>query len=119
MNAIFGKSEEWQEYLIKYGSQLLADSCGEIKLDNMIYKNTVLQPLKTVLKINDQEYIRRFAETTKDVEEPELVYQALDAAGFETHDILGVANVVEVYMNNVWKTSGLMPKPVSLRNLKH
>lgn len=101
MNAIFGKSEEWQEYLIKYGSQLFADSCGEIKLDNMIYKNTVLQPLKTVLKINDQEYIRRFAETTKDVEEPELVYQALDAAGFETHDILGVANVVEVYMNNV------------------
>lgn len=50
MNAIFGKSEEWQEYLVQYGSQLFADSCGEIKLDNMIYKNTVLQPLKTVLK---------------------------------------------------------------------
>ena len=101
INAIFGKAEEWQEYLIKYGTKLFNDSCEEIKLDNMIYKNTVLQPLKAVLKINDQEYIHRFAETTKDVEEPELVYQALDTAGFETHDILGVANVVEAYMINV------------------
>ena len=101
MNAIFGKAEEWQEYLIQYGTQLFDESCGEIKLDNMIYKNTVLHPLKAVLKINDQEYICRFAETVKEVEEPELVYQALESAGFETQDILGVANVVIVYMNNV------------------
>lgn len=101
LNAVFNKSQEWASYLTKYGMELFLASCKEIKLDNMIYKNTVLTPLKTALKINDQDYITIFAETTKNVEKPELVFQALETAGFAIHDILSVANVIDSYMNYV------------------
>lgn len=101
MNSVYTRAEEWQQYFEKYGKNLFDASCAEIKLDNMIYKNTVLTPLKAGLKINDVDYVTQFAQTTAGTEDTELVYQALESAGFGTNEILGVANVVDVYMRYV------------------
>ncbi|MCR4661563.1 MAG: hypothetical protein K5765_06140 [Clostridia bacterium] len=101
MNAVYSKVEEWQPIFKKYGKMLFDKSCTEIKLDNMIYKNTVLSPLRNGLKINNIDYITQFAQTTAGLEETELVYQALESAGFNTSEILGVANVVDVYMRYI------------------
>ena len=66
----------------------------------MIYKNTVLTPLKNELKIGAQDYVKMFAEPVLS-EDQDLVYQALETAGFETNQILGVVNVVETYMDKI------------------
>ena len=62
--------------------------------NNMIYKNTVLTPLKKAMGLSNVDYVQRFVKTVKEKESPELVYQALETAGFETSEILSVANVV-------------------------
>lgn len=109
MNAVFGKTAEWQEYFVRYGKELYTESMAQIKLDNMIYKNTVLSPLKEALNINDIDYVNMFASTTKETEDKSLVYQALQTAGFETNEILGVVNVVELYMGLVLDNERIDP----------
>lgn len=98
LNTAFKKSEAWIPYFEKIAESLFAASVAEIRLDNMIYKNTVLSPLKAAMGMSNINYISRFAEKVKETEEPTLVYQALETAGFTTEEILGVINVVEVYI---------------------
>lgn len=101
LNNVFKKAETWIPYFERLSEMLFAESVSEIRLDNMIYKNTVLSPLKAAMGISNINYISRFAENVKRAEEPTLVYQALEAAGFTTEEILGVVNVVEVYIRSV------------------
>ena len=100
MNYSFKGNSDWNEYFKTIGSNLVTNSIKEIRLDNMIYKNTVLTPLKNELKIGAQDYIKMFAEPVLR-EDQDLVYQALETAGFETNQILGVVNVVETYMDKI------------------
>lgn len=100
MNKLFKTSIDWNEYFKKVGFELLINSIKEIKLDNMIYKNNILTPLKNELKISSQDYIKMFAEPILS-EDQDLVYQALEAAEFETNQILGVVNVIETYMDKI------------------
>ncbi len=100
MNSSFKTNADWNEYFKVVGSDLVTNSIKEIRLDNMIYKNTVLTPLKNELKIVAQDYIKMFAEPVLS-EDQDLVYQALETAGFETNQILGVVNVVETYMDKI------------------
>lgn len=100
MNSSFKGNSDWNEYFKTIGSNLVTNSIKEIRLDNMIYKNTVLTPLKNELKIGAQDYIKMFAEPVLS-EDQDLVYQALETAGFETNQILGVVNVVETYMDKI------------------
>ncbi len=100
MNSSFKTNAEWNEYFKVLGSNLVTNSINEIRLDNMIYKNTILTPLKNELKIGAQDYVKMFAEPVLS-EDQDLVYQALETAGFETNQILGVVNVVETYMDKI------------------
>ena len=89
MNSSFKTNADWNEYFKAVGTDLVTNSIKEIRLDNMIYKNTVLTPLKNELKIGTQDYVKMFAEPVLS-EDQDLVYQALETAGFETNQILGV-----------------------------
>lgn len=100
MNSSFKGNSDWNEYFKTIGSNLVTNSIKEIRLDNMIYKNTILTPLKNELKIGAQDYVKMFAEPVLS-EDQDLVYQALETAGFETNQILGVVNVVEIYMDKI------------------
>lgn len=100
MNSSFKGNSDWNEYFKTIGSNLVTNSIKEIRLDNMIYKNTVLTPLKNELKIVAHDYIKMFSEPVLS-EDHNLVYQALETAGFETNQILGVVNVVETYMDKI------------------
>lgn len=101
MNAIFNKNAEWKAYFETFAKDLFEASVEEIRLDNMIYKTTVLSPIKEALGMTEIDYITNFTKHIAKDEDSDLVYQALETAGFETTVILGVVNVVERYMQSV------------------
>lgn len=101
MNAIFNKNVEWKAYFETFAKDLFEASVEEIRLDNMIYKTTVLSPIKEALGMTEIDYITNFTKHIAKDEDSDLVYQALETAGFETNVILGVANVIEKYMQSV------------------
>lgn len=108
LNNVFKKAEMWRPYFKRLSEILFSESVSEIKLDNMIYKNTVLSPLKDTMNISNINYISRFAENVKKVEDPTLVYQALETAGFTTEEILSVVNVVEIYIKAVLDNESIL-----------
>ena len=101
MNAIFNKNAEWKAYFETFAKDLFEASVEEIRLDNMIYKTTVLSPIKEALGMTEIDYITNFTKHIAKDEDGDLVYQALETAGFETNVILGVVNVIEKYMQSV------------------
>ena len=101
MNAIFNKNVEWKAYFETFAKDLFEASVEEIRLDNMIYKTTVLSPIKEALGMTEIDYITNFTKHIANDEDSDLVYQALETAGFETNVILGVVNVIEKYMQSV------------------
>ena len=101
MNAIFNKNAEWKTYFESFAKDLFEASVEEIRLDNMIYKTTVLSPIKEALGMTEIDYISNFTKHIAKDEDSDLVYQALETAGFETNVILGVVNVIERYMQSV------------------
>lgn len=101
MNAIFNKNAEWKAYFETFAKDLFEASVEEIRLDNMIYKTTVLSPIKEALGMTEIDYITNFTKHIANDEDSDLVYQALETAGFETNVILGVVNVIEKYMQSV------------------
>lgn len=101
MNAIFNKTAEWKGYFEIFAKDLFEASVEEIRLDNMIYKTTVLSPIKEALEMTEIDYITNFTKHIAKDEDSDLVYQALETAGFETNVILGVVNVIERYMQSV------------------
>lgn len=101
LNETLKKSAEWKPFFERFANEMYAESVKEIRLDNMIYKNTVLSPLASAIGMSKTDYIFSFSQDIRKDEEPTLVYQALSAAGFATIEILGVANVVEVYIRAV------------------
>lgn len=101
MNAIFNKNVEWKAYFETFAKDLFEASVEEIRLDNMIYKTTVLSPIKEALGMTEIDYVTNFTKHIVKDEDSDLVYQALETAGFETNVILGVVNVIEKYMQSV------------------
>lgn len=101
MNAIFNKNAEWKAYFETFAKDLFEASVEEIRLDNMIYKTTVLSPIKEALGMTEIDYVTNFTKHIVKDEDSDLVYQALETAGFETNVILGVVNVIEKYMQSV------------------
>lgn len=95
LNDVFAKSTEWQPYFNSVATSLLSDSVSEIKIDNVIYKSTILNPLRKVLGLSDFDYVQKFAITLIASEDDEIVYEALVGAGFTIECVLSVVNVVE------------------------
>lgn len=106
LNSAFKSNAGWKTFFKELGLQLIEDNCAEVRLDNMIYKNTVLSPLQNEIGMSDVDFIQYFAKSVLD-EDSDLVYEALETAGFETNLILSVVNVVEKYMNAIVKDNNI------------
>ncbi|MDE6586207.1 MAG: hypothetical protein K2K80_05975 [Clostridia bacterium] len=101
LNSAFKKYPSWKNDFTEAAIGLYNESVSEVKIENIIYKNTVLTPLKGALQISNSEYVRKFSENICKTESKEIVYEALDSAGFTDMETLSVANVIETFMSNV------------------
>lgn len=101
LNSAFAKSKGWDTCFKRLAENYYADSVKEVKLDNVIYKNTVLSPLVKAVGMLDIDYITSFSQNVAKTEDPTLVYQALSSAGFDTGLILGIVNVIDLYLRAV------------------
>ena len=96
----FTVNESWENYFLPVAKGLFKESAAQIRLDNMIYKNAVLTPVKSALKMTDAEYVAKFADAVRG-EDENLIWQALEVAGFSFDDMLSVVNVVPRYIDAI------------------
>lgn len=108
LHTVFKAHSEWSTHFKNAATGLFDESVLSVKLDNVIYKNTVLAPLVSALNMPREDYVRKFSEQLRKSESTEIVYEALESAGFSPMEILGVANLVEPFINAV-----LQNRPIS------
>jgi hypothetical protein len=97
INNIFSKCEGWSAYFTKISKVIFGRYVSSVELENIIFKNTVLTPLRKAMEMPEAEYIAALAEPLKEKESAELVYQALESASFGESEILAVVNVIDLY----------------------
>ena len=91
------KCEGWNTYFKDMAEEIFARYVASVELENVIFKNTVLTPLRKAMEMPEAEYISALADPLKKKESAELVYQALESASFAESDILAVINVINIY----------------------
>lgn len=101
LNTAFAKCEGWNAYFAEIARDIFARYIQTVELESIIFKNTVLTPLRKAMDMPESEYISALAEPLKKKESAELVYQALDSASFTESEILAVVNVIELYATRV------------------
>jgi len=101
LNNAFSKCEGWNAYFAEIAKDIFNRYVQTVELESIIFKNTVLTPLKKAMDMPEAEYISALAEPLKAKESAELVYQALDSASFAESEILAVANVIDIYATRV------------------
>ena len=101
LNNAFSKNAEWQKYFVSTAKELFEESASEIKIDNAIYKSSVLNPLRKALGMNDFDYVSAFAKEMKKTEDDDIVYEALLSVGFTVDAVLSVVNVVANFAEKV------------------
>lgn len=101
LNTAFAKCEGWNAYFAEIARDIFARYTQTVELKSIIFKNTVLTPLRKAMDMPESEYISALAEPLKKKESAELVYQALDSASFTESEILAVVNVIELYATRV------------------
>jgi hypothetical protein len=101
LNTAFAKCEGWNAYFAEIARDIFARYTQTVELKSIIFKNTVLTPLRKAMDMPESEYISALAEPLKKKESAELVYQALDSASFTESEIMAVVNVIELYATRV------------------
>ena len=101
LNNAFSKNAEWQNYFASTAKELFDESASEIKIDNAIYKSSVLNPLRKALGMDDFDYVSAFAKEMIKSEDDDIVYEALLSAGFAVDAVLSVVNVVADFAGKV------------------
>lgn len=101
LNIAFSKCEGWNAYFAEISRDIFKRYIQTVELENIIFKNTVLTPLRKAMEMPEAEYISALAEPLKEKESAELVYQALDSASFGESEILAVVNVIDLYATRV------------------
>ena len=101
LNTAFSKCEGWNAYFAEIAKKIFERYIQTVELENIIFKNTVLTPLKKAMDMPESDYISALAKPLKAKESAELVYQALDSASFAESEILAVANVIDLYATRV------------------
>ena len=101
LNIAFSKCEGWNAYFTEIAEEIFERYVSSVELENIIFKNTVLTPLRKAMEMPEAEYISALAEPMKEKESAELVYQALDSASFGESEILAVVNVIDLYATRV------------------
>lgn len=100
-NAFTNNNAEWQNYFVSTAKELFEESASEIKIENAIYKSSVLNPLRKALGMGDFDYVSAFAKEMKKTEDDDIVYEALLSAGFSVDAVLSVVNVVAEFARKV------------------
>lgn len=108
LNSAFKRHASWNTHFVKAATGIYRHSIGEVSIENVIYKNTVLTPLKEALNISEAEYVREFSENMRKTESAEIVFEALSSAGFTDTAMLSVANVVEIFMAAVLENGNII-----------
>lgn len=108
LNSAFKRHPLWNTHFVRAATEIYRRSIGEVSIENVIYKNTVLTPLKEALNISESEYVREFSENMRKTESGEIVFEALSSAGFTDTAILSVANVVEIFMTAVLENGNII-----------
>ena len=101
LNTTFSKCEGWNAYFAEIAKDIFNRYVQTVELESIIFKNTVLTPLRKAMDMPEAEYISALAEPLKAKESAELVYQALDSASFAESEILAVVNVIDIYATRV------------------
>ena len=101
LNTTFSKCEGWNAYFAEIAKDIFNRYVQTVELESIIFKNTVLTPLKKAMDMPEAEYISALAEPLRAKESAELVYQALDSASFAESEILAVVNVIDIYATRV------------------
>lgn len=101
LNSVFAKCKDWKLHFESIAESLFNKYVEDVKIDNVIFKNTILTPLKKAMGMSDRDYISYISHPLKHEESEDIVYQALESAGFQEAEILSVANVVTLYMTSV------------------
>ena len=101
LNTAFSKCEGWNAYFAEIAKDIFNRYVQTVELENIIFKNTVLTPLRKAMEMPEAEYISALAEPLKAKEPAELVYQALDSVSFAESEILAVVNVIDIYATSV------------------
>ena len=101
LNNAFTKNAEWQNHFVSTAKELFEESASEIKIDNAIYKSSVLNPLRKTLGMNAFDYVSAFADEMIKTEDGDIVYEALLSAGFTVDAVLSVVNVVADFAEKV------------------
>ena len=101
LNIAFSKCEGWNAYFTEIAEEIFERYVSSVELENIIFKNTVLTPLRKAMEMPEAEYISALAEPLKEKESAELVYQALDSVSFAESEILAVVNVIDIYATRV------------------
>ena len=101
LHTTFSKCEGWNAYFAEIVKDIFNRYVQTVELENIIFKNTVLTPLRKAMEMPEAEYISALAEPLKAKESAELVYQALDSASFTKSEILAVVNVIDIYATRV------------------
>ena len=101
LNTTFSKCEGWNTYFAEIARDIFERYIQTVELESIIFKNTVLTPLRKAMNMPEAEYISALAEPLKAKEFAELVYQALDSASFAESEILAVVNVIDIYATRV------------------
>lgn len=108
LNSAFKRHPLWNTHFVRAATEIYRRSIGEVSIENVIYKNTVLTPLKEALNISESGYVREFSENMRKTESGEIVFEALSSAGFTDTAILTVANVVEIFMTAVLENGNII-----------
>lgn len=101
LNASFSKCGGWNAYFTEIAETIFERYVASVELENIIFKNTVLTPLRKAMEMPEAEYISALAEPLKEKESAELVYQALESASFAESEILAVVNVIDIYATRI------------------
>lgn len=101
LNIAFSKCEGWNAYFAEISRDIFKRYIQTVELENIIFKNTVLTPLRKAMEMPEAEYISALAEPLKAKESAELVYQALESSSFGESEILAVVNVIDLYATRV------------------
>ena len=101
LNTTFSKCEGWNTYFAEIAKDIFNRYVQTVELESIIFKNTVLTPLRKAMDMPEAEYISALAEPLKAKESAELVYQALDSASFAESAILAIVNVIDLYATRV------------------
>lgn len=101
LNTTFSKCEGWNTYFAEIARDIFERYIQTVELESIIFKNTVLTPLRKAMDMPEAEYISALAEPLKAKESAELVYQALDSASFAESEILAIVNVIDIYATRV------------------